>query len=187
ALQYGREEAPVRKHDFLYLPSGIEHGISNPSDKPCRIIVMGYKIPRGEKVTQPPRLLLRANIDEVAWQTVGGHPDSVLYQLLMGDTKSKRDKLAAAHVLTSLFIMEFQPGGTNFPHHHEYEEEIYLVLEGEGEMVAGSGMNGIEGRYPARAGDAYFFRLNSTVGFYNGQTSKARILAIRSLFPRPGE
>ena len=55
-------------------------------------------------------------------------------------------------------------------------------------MVAGSGMNGVEGRYPARAGDAYFFRLNCTVGFYNAQgpgAKKARILAVRSLFPRP--
>ena len=186
-LRYGEEKVPIRKNDFMYLPPGVRHGIANLSQEACRVLVMGFKIPRGQKVTPPPKLMI-ANIDEVGWQTVGGHPDSVLYQLLMGDTKSRRDKLAAAQVLTSLFIMEFQPAGTNFPHHHEHEEEIYLVLNGEGEMVAGSGMNGVEGRYPARAGDAYFFRLNCTVGFYNAQgpsAKKARILAVRSLFPRP--
>jgi hypothetical protein len=47
-------------------------------------------------------------------------------------------------------------------------------------------MDGIEGRHPAKAGDAYFFRLNCTVGFYAGNKpgeEKAHILAVRSLFP----
>jgi hypothetical protein len=59
------------------------------------------------------------------------------------------------------------------------------VLDGHGDMVAGGGVDGIEGRHPARAGDAYFFRLNCTVGFYNSNEpgAKARILAVRSLYP----
>jgi len=184
-LYYGEEKVPVRRNDFMYLPPGISHGIANPSDKACRLIVMGFRIPGGVKVTPPVKLLL-ANIDDVKKVEVAGHPPTTLYQLLMGDTQSQRDKLAAAHVLTSLFIMEFAPGGTNFPHHHEREEEIYLVLNGYGEMVAGSGMDGIEGRHPAKAGDAYFFRLNCTVGFYAGNKpgeEKAHVLAVRSLFP----
>jgi hypothetical protein len=51
-------------------------------------------------------------------------------------------------------------------------------------MVAGGGADGVEGRQPARAGDAYFFRLNCTVGFYAARNGpKARILAVRSLYP----
>jgi len=186
-VEYGEEKHAVRKNDFLYLPPGIRHGLTNPSDRPCRAIVMGFKIPASVAVTPPPKLLI-ANIDEVPQQTVAGHPPSTLYQLLMGDIHSTRDKIAAGLVLTSLFIMEFAAGGTNFPHHHEREEEIYLVLNGHGEMVAGGGMDGIEGRHRAKAGDAYFFRLNSTVGFYSGNKlgeEKARILAARSLFPFP--
>ena len=184
-LSYGNAEFPIRKNDFMYLPPGVEHGVANPSRVRCRLIVMGFKIPAGTPFSVPPKLLL-ANIDEVRKQTVGGHPPSVLYQLLLGDTKSTRDKIAAGHVVISLFIMEFAPGGTNSPHHHENEEEIYLVLEGHGEMVAGGGADGIEGRYPAKAGDAYFFRLNCTVGFYSSDEAgaKARILAVRCLFPR---
>ena len=80
--------------------------------------------------------------------------------------------------------MNFAPGGTNFPHHHDREEEIYLVLDGDGDMVAGGGTDGVEGRHPAKAGDAYFFRLNCTVGFYGtAGAPKARILAVRSLYP----
>ncbi len=184
SLLYGDQKIPIRQNDFMYLPPGVTHGILNLSSQPCRVIVMGFKIPRGEMVSPPAKPQI-ANIDEVRKQVVEGHPPSTLYQLLMGDTKSTRDRIAAGHVLTSLFVMEFAPGGTNFPHHHEYEEEIYLMLEGNGEMVAGSGTNGIEGKYPARAGDAYFFRLNCTVGFYsnNEPTAKARVLAVRSLFP----
>jgi mannose-6-phosphate isomerase-like protein (cupin superfamily) len=183
-LSYGPQRVPIRTNDFMYLPPGVRHGVSNPCDRPCRVLVMGFKIPAGTKAVASPRLLL-ANLDDVKKQTVEGHPPSVLYQLMMGDRKSRRDKLAAGYTLTSLFIMEFAPGGTNFPHHHETEEEIYLVLEGHGEMVAGGGMDGIEGRHPAQAGDAYFFRLNCTVGFYNSREpgAKACILAVRSLFP----
>jgi mannose-6-phosphate isomerase-like protein (cupin superfamily) len=101
----------------------------------------------------------------------------------MGDADSKRDRLAAGRVLTSLFVMEIAPGGTNFPHHHEREEEIYLVLSGHGDMVAGGGMDGLEGRHTAKTGDAYFFRLNCTVGYYSAPNVKSRILAVRSWYP----
>jgi hypothetical protein len=143
---------------------------------------MGFHT-RGFEKTSPPKHPLKANIEDVPTQTVSGHPSSTLYRLLMGDVDSKRDRIAAGRVLTSLFVMEIAPRGTNFPHHHEREEEIYLVLEGRGEMVAGGGMDGIEGRHPAKTGDAYFFRLNCTVGFYSAPDVKSRILAVRSWYP----
>lgn len=181
-LDYSGQKLDVRKHDFFYVPATVRHGFSTSSG--ARIVIMGYKLPKGTQPTSAAKLDV-ANFDDVKWQTVSGHPDSVLYQLLMGDTESKRDRIAAGRVLTSLFIMEFQPGGTNFPHHHESEEEIYLVLDGSGDMVAGGGIDGVEGRHPARAGDAYFFRLNCTVGFYASKdpSTKARILAVRSRYP----
>ena len=183
-LRYGDQTVPVRKHDFFYAPPAVPHALSGG---PCRAIVMGYKIPAAGRMDPPAKPLL-ANIDEVPKQLVGGRPPSTVYQLLMGDTTSKRDRLAAAHILTSLFIMTITPGGTNFPHLHETEEEIYLLLDGQGEMVAGSGADGVEGRYPARPGDAYFFRLNCTAGFYASSApnaATARILAVRSRFPFP--
>jgi mannose-6-phosphate isomerase-like protein (cupin superfamily) len=184
AADYSGTPVPMRENDFMYLPPGIRHSIAAAPGSRIRVVVMGFKIPDGMHAVPPPKPLV-ANMDQVKWQTVSGHPDSVLYQLLMGDTKSTRDKIAAGRVLTSLFVMQFEPGGTNFPHHHEQEEEIYLVLDGDGDMVAGGGMDGVEGRHPARVGDAYFFRLNTTVGFYStkGTARKARILAVRSLYP----
>jgi mannose-6-phosphate isomerase-like protein (cupin superfamily) len=179
-LQYGSEKAPVKKDDFMYLPAGVPHAIANPGDAPVRLFVMGFRIPAG---TAPPAKLQIANIGEIRKETVSGHPDTVVYQLMMGDVNSKRDRIAAGHVLTSLYVMEFKPGGTNFPHHHDTAEEIYVLLDGSGEMVAGSGLDGVEGRFPAKPGDAYFFRMNCTVGFYNGQAGVSHILAVRSRYP----
>lgn len=183
-LLYGDEKHPLRKEDFLYLPAGISHAVTTSASK-CRFIVMGFKLPPGSDLTPPAKLQI-ANLSEVKKEVVGGHPPSTLYQLMVGDMKSTRDRIAAGRVVTSLFVMNFASGGTNFPHHHDTEEEIYLLLDGQGQMVAGGGMDGVEGKHPAKPGDAYFFRLNCTVGFYNRDEpgAQARILAVRSLYPR---
>jgi mannose-6-phosphate isomerase-like protein (cupin superfamily) len=182
SLKYGDAIVSLKKEDYLYIPSTIAHALSNKSDMPLIVIIMGFST-KGFEKTQPPPQPLKANIEDVPTTTVSGHPDSTRYRLLMGDVDSKRDRIAAGRVLTSFFLMEIAPGGTNFPHHHEREEEIYLVLSGHGVMVAGSGMDGIAGRHPAKAGDVYFFRLNCTVGYYSAANLKSRILAVRSWYP----
>jgi len=181
-LQYANETVPLKREDYIYIPATIRHALSNRSGTPLTVVVMGFRT-KGFEKTSPPDHALKANIEDVPTQPVSGHPSSTLYRLLMGDVDSKRDRIAAGRVLTSLFLMEIAPGGTNFPHHHEREEEIYLVLDGHGDMVAGGGMDGIEGRHPAKAGDAYFFRLNCTVGYYSAPGVKSRILAVRSWYP----
>lgn len=184
SVNYDGERSPLTRGDFFYIPPGIRYGLAAGSSD-LKLILMGYRIPAGAEIRMPAGLQ-KANASEVNKQVVGNHPPSTLYQLLMGDTASTRDRLSTGHVLTSLFIMEFAPGGTNFPHHHDDEEEIYLLLDGAGDMVAGGGMDGVEGRHPARPGDAYFFRLNCTVGFYNSDApgaATAHILAARSRYP----
>lgn len=185
-LLYADQKAAITARDFMYLPIGVPHGVANTSSAPLRLLVMGFRIPRGVEVAPTPRLML-ANVSDVPSQQLASHGPTVLFKLLMGTTASTRDKLAAASQMTSLFLMEFSPGGTNIPHHHESEEEIYYLLQGSGDMVAGGGADGNEGRYPAKAGDAYFIRLNTTVGFYSGAkpgSSNDLILAVRSTFPR---
>lgn len=188
-LRYADQMYAMRANDFTYLPPGIKHSIVNTSGQVARVLVMSFKI--------PPRISIAAaspnpkivNLKDVREETVEGHPTSVLYKLLLGSRSATRDAIDQAYVVTSLFWMDFAPGGTNFPHHHEAAEEIYLVMDGQGEMVAGSGLDGLEGRYPAKAGDAYYFRPNCTVGFYNENKpdAKAHILAVRARIPPPDE
>jgi mannose-6-phosphate isomerase-like protein (cupin superfamily) len=183
-LNYAGKKISVQKDDFMYIPPGPEHGISNHSDRPCHLIIMGFRIPPGEPISTPAKLQL-ANARDVNEHTDRGHPTSVLYRLLLGNKKGTHDKIDSGIVVTSLFLMAFAPGGTNFPHRHEIAEEIYLVLDGHGMIAAGGGMDGIEGLHPAKPGDAYFFRPNCTVGFYNSRRGKAHILAVRSWVPLP--
>jgi mannose-6-phosphate isomerase-like protein (cupin superfamily) len=184
-LQFGDDKHPLRANDFTYIAPGVKHSIANNSDQPLRVLVMGFKIPTRIALGAPPAAPKIVNLDDVKEQPVDGHPTSVLYKLMIGSRGATRDAMDDAYVVTSLFLMDFDPSGTNFPHHHETAEEIYLVLDGQGDMVAGSGMDGVEGRYPAQPGDAYYFRPNCTVGFYNRNKSgaKAHILAVRSRIP----
>jgi mannose-6-phosphate isomerase-like protein (cupin superfamily) len=185
-LSYGDESHPLAANDFTYVPPAVRHAVSNPSSRPLRLVVATVKIPADTPVAQPPQLVV-ANLDELKEQTVGGHPKSVLYKLLIGPRTGTRDRINATYTVADFFLMDFAPGGTNFPHHHETAEEIYLVLDGEGKMAAGGGMDGVEGLHPAKSGDAYYFRQNCTVGFYNQDApdAKAHILALRVFVPMP--
>lgn len=177
----------VKANDFLYLPPGSRHGVTNSSTNPLHVLVMGFRIPKGASIA-PARRLMIANAADVPLQELKSHGPTTKFKLLMGTSESTRDKLPAASQMASLFLMDFAPGGTNIPHHHETEEEIYFVLKGSGEMVAGGGVDGNEGRYPSRQGDAWFLRLNTTVGFYSGAQPGGehdQILAVRSTFPFP--
>lgn len=188
-LDYEQSTFPMRANDFTYVAPRAKHSLSNSGNEPLRLVVMTFRIPGKVAISAPPAQPKIVNMDRLKEETVSGHPTSVLYKLMAGPRTGKRDAIDEAYVVTSLFWMDFAPGGTNFPHHHETAEEIYLVVDGEGDMVAGGGMDGIEGRHRAKAGDAYYFRSNCTVGFYNDNKpgAKSHILAIRSKIPLPQE
>ena len=184
-LLYGDEKAPIKKNDFMYLPVGVRHGVANNSSAPVKVMVMGYRIPAGADVKPTPKLML-ANADDVKLQILPSHGPSAQFKLLMGTTASTRDKLSAANVMTSLFIMDFAPGGTNIPHHHATEEEIYLLLRGSGDMVAGLDADGKAVRHPVTEGASFCFLPGTQVGYYSnakeGQDHDL-VLAVRSSLP----
>jgi len=186
-LHYGEIAQPVHKNDFAYIPPEVRHSLESSSDQPFRLVIATVKIPPEISISAPRLKPMVANLDELKEQTVEGHPTSVLYKLLIGPRTATRDRVNATYEVADFFLMDFAPGGTNFPHHHELAEEIYLVLDGVGKMAAGGGMDGIEGLHAARAGDAYYFRSNCTVGFYNQDAAgaKAHILALRAFVPLP--
>jgi mannose-6-phosphate isomerase-like protein (cupin superfamily) len=185
-LHYGKQAHSLAQNDFTYVPPTVRHSVSNPSDQPLRLVVTTVRIPKETPLSAPGELAV-ANLAELKEETVEGHPNSVLYKLLIGPRTAARDRINATYTVADFFLMDFAPAGTNFPHHHEVAEEIYLILDGEGQMAAGGGMDGVEGLHHAKAGDAYYFRPNCTVGFYNQKatSAKAHILAVRVFVPMP--
>lgn len=184
-LKYDKEKVPVSKNDFIYIPVNTKFMISNPRERPLSVIVMGFNIFPGTTIKPTPGLMI-ANTDEVRFQVLGQHGPTTLFQLLMGNTESKRDRLAAAYQVNSLFIMDFAANGTNIPHKHDNEEEIYFILKGHGEIVAGETDDGKELRHQSKAGDVYFFSPKTLIGFYSGNKEDeehAKILAVRFKYP----
>lgn len=180
-LHYGQEKVPIGQNDFVYLPVAVSHRISNQSEQPLHLLVMGFKIPKGMEVPPTPNRMA-ANADDVQGQVLASHGPTTKFRLLMGTTQSKRDKLAASQHINSLFLMDFAPGGTNIPHRHSREEEIYYVLRGHGEMVAGSDAAEEEMLHLSRQGDAFYFGPGTLIGFYSGMEEgeeHAQILAVR--------
>lgn len=184
-LNTDRKNVPVSRNDFMYIPKGMKFGLSNPREGTLSVIIMGFKLsPDTFKLKS--RDLMIANCDEVKFQTLPSHGPTTTFQLLMGTTESTRDRLAAACQVNSLFIMDFAAGGTNNPHRHSTEEEIYLILRGKGDIVAGENSDGGELRHPSVVGDVYFFAPKTLIGFYSGNLAEeehARILAVRFKFP----
>ncbi|SDF18967.1 Cupin domain-containing protein [Pricia antarctica] len=182
SLLYDEKKIPLKTNDFMYVPAGVGHGITNLSDKPIKVFLMGYRL--GDKKDYSPKEELQiANSDDVELQVLGSHGPSTQYKLLMGDTTSDRDRLAAASLVKSLFIMDFAPRGTNNPHHHKTQEEVYFVLKGSGYMIAGLDKHGNDDRHPCQEGDAFYWAAGTELGFYSlnkeGEEHSI-ILAIRS-------
>jgi mannose-6-phosphate isomerase-like protein (cupin superfamily) len=185
-VQCGPDKVSAKQNDFIYLPVGIEYGVSNQSQEPLRLLVMTFKIPEGVEAPATPKLMM-ASADEVHLQTLPSHGPTTQFKLLMGTTQSKRDKLAVAQQINSLFLMDFAAGGTNIPHRHAKEEEIYYILHGHGDIVAGTDAAKKEVRHPSKEGDAYYFVHGTLIGFYSGGKEgedHAQILAVR--WPLPG-
>lgn len=189
SVHYGSEDVPLKKDDFLYIPPTLEHGLTNKSSAPLTVVIMGFST-RGYDAAPLPAKPLMSNIEDIPIELVNGHPDSTHYRLLMTDPNDTgddsvygKDTIVAGHAVVNFFVMEIDPGGTNFPHHHLRLEEIYMLLSGQGEQVAGGGEDGVEGRHPANPGDAYFVRANGTIGFYSAPAVHSRLLCVRFWYP----
>jgi quercetin dioxygenase-like cupin family protein len=83
--------------------------------------------------------------------------------------------------LSTMFMVEYQPGGVAHPHDHPLEES-YVILDGEVEAIAD------DARYTLRAGDAFWTGVGCVHAFYNTSKGTVRWLETQSpqLPPRYG-
>lgn len=157
-LRYENKNVPISKNDFFYVPIGTPHGFFNPREDSLEIMVMEVEVP-ADTLVKPTNNLKLASADAISFQLLpqNGHGPSSRYQLLVDNVRSTRDRLAAAYLINSVYVIDFDAGCTNIPHRHKNEEEIYFMLQGNGEMVAGESPEGKEMRYPAKEDNAFSF------------------------------
>jgi quercetin dioxygenase-like cupin family protein len=72
-------------------------------------------------------------------------------------------------VLHSLFMVEYQPGGSALPHDHPLEESYYIL---EGEVVATAN----DDEFTLRAGDVFWTGVGCIHAFYNRGSARVRWL-----------
>lgn len=75
--------------------------------------------------------------------------------------------------LSTMFMVEYQPGGCAHPHDHPLEES-YVILHGEVEAWAD------DARYVLRPGDAFWTGVGCVHAFYNRSNSTVRWLETQS-------
>jgi len=75
--------------------------------------------------------------------------------------------------LSTMFMVEYQPGGVAHPHDHPLEES-YVILSGTVEAVAD------DARYTLRAGDAFWTGVGCVHAFYNTSKGTVRWLETQS-------
>lgn len=109
------------------------------------------------------------NIDNVDKRVIGSHGEATIYQLIFGRGTENPDLTRS---IASFWIMTVMPGGTNEPHSHSDEEQIYLIKEGEGLMVVG------EEKREVKAGDAIYLPPKITHAFYNTWNEPCVIIAV---------
>jgi quercetin dioxygenase-like cupin family protein len=78
--------------------------------------------------------------------------------------------------LSTMFMVEYQPGGVAHPHDHPLEE-AYFILDGEVEAV------GDDKTYTLRVGDVFWTGVGCIHAFYNRSSSTVRWLETQS--PQP--
>src|SRR5215467_1855983 len=103
ALHYGEESRALASNDFTYLAPAVRHSISNPSNEALRLVITTVRIPSETSMAQPGKLLV-ANLEELQEQTVTGHPNSVLYKLMIGPRPD--DRISIGYTVIDFFMMD---------------------------------------------------------------------------------
>lgn len=96
---------------------------------------------------------------------IDAHGESAMYQIFWQEDDSGKifnaKKPEGMKSFEHFARITLQPGDTNNMHSHKDAEQVYFVMQGEGEVQVG------EEREKVRAGDVIFLPVNVPHGFYN--------------------
>lgn len=79
---------------------------------------------------------------------------------------------------TAFWKMRIKPGGTNQPHTHQDQEQIYMVLQGSSTVMVG------DERKLAKAGDVIYLPASITHAVFNETKKPCVIVAVGARMPK---
>ena len=113
------------------------------------------------------------NVDDVEKRVLGSHGETAKYQLIFG----RGSDHPITKSITSVWVMTVEPGGTNKPHLHENEEQVYMIVNGEGVVSVG------EEKRRVKEGDFIYLPPKITHAFYNDGKRECVIIAFGAEIP----
>jgi len=113
------------------------------------------------------------NVKDVEKRVLGSHGETTKYQLIFG----RGSEYPVTKSITSVWVMTVEPGGTNQPHSHEDEEQVYLIKSGEGTISVG------DEKRRVKEGDVIYLPPKITHAFYNDGESECVITAFGAKVP----
>lgn len=102
------------------------------------------------------------------------HGPTTLYQNVFGAGSGEGPEMKG---FTSFWKMAIKPGGTNKPHTHQDQEQIYMVLRGSSTVMVG------EERKTAKAGDVIYLPVGLMHAVFNDTQKPCIILAVGAKLP----
>lgn len=109
------------------------------------------------------------NFSSVKPVVAEGHGPTSLYQNIFGPEMK---------AFTSFWKMTIKPGGTNKPHTHKDQEQIYFVVRGSSTVMVG------EEKQQAKAGDVVFLPSGLTHAVFNETKKPCVIVAVGARMPK---
>lgn len=107
------------------------------------------------------------NIKDVEKKVLGSHGETAKYQLIFG----RGSEYPITKSITSVWVMTIEPRGTNQPHFHEDEEQVYLIKSGEGTISVG------DEKRRVKEGDVIYLPPKIAHAFYNDGERECVIIA----------
>ena len=101
------------------------------------------------------------------------HPGDEVKDAFLRLVFDRNDRPAGMANLASMWTITLKPGGSNGPHAHGDEEQIYVCLEGEVEFTFGK-----ERVYTLHPGDAVYLPKLYSHGLVNTSDADALVLAV---------
>ncbi len=138
----GDERLAVQRSSLILIPAGIRHGLQAAPDS--RLVLLFVKSPGITEAEPGSTAAALAAASALPWEGGTRMRSFVLDDLVEYDPKLRvRKPILKVPTLVSEIVC-YEPGQATATHHHPVQDELWLVLEGRGEIWVGDARRAVE-------------------------------------------